>query len=132
MKQKAKPKKSASFLIINGKDNKSELNKRTVLKNNALKKPKRTLKIKNPKAPSTLKKRPVSSKSTKRIVLEKSALKTPKRSLKMKIQSNKASSTPQFFLSFHYYFTSKSSHKSYNLMNNKIRTNRGQIGQNFK
>ena len=97
MKQKAKPKKSGSFLIINGKeiplDNKSKLNKRTVLKKNALKKPKRTLKIKNPKAPSTLKKRPVSSKSTKRIVLEKSALKTPKRSLKMKMKSPKASST---------------------------------------
>ena len=97
MKQKAKPKKSGSFLIINGKeiplDNKSELNKRTVLKKNALKKPKRTLKIKNPKASSTLKKRPVSSKSTKRIVLEKSALKTPKRSLKMKMKSPKASST---------------------------------------
>ena len=97
MKQKAKPKKSGSFLIINGKeiplDNKSKLNKRTVLKKNALKKPKRTLKIKNPKASSTLKKRPVSSKSTKRIVLEKSALKTPKRSLKMKMKSPKASST---------------------------------------
>ena len=97
MKQKAKPKKSGSFLIINGKeiplDNKSELNKRTVLKKNALKKPKRTLKIKNPKDSSTLKIRPVSSKSTKRIVLEKSALKTPKRSLKMKIKSPKASST---------------------------------------
>ena len=94
---KAKPKKSGSFLIINGKEipldnkSKSKLNKRTVLKKNALKKPKRTLKIKNPKAPSTLKKRPVSSKSTKRIVLEKSALKTPKRSLKMKIKSPKAS-----------------------------------------
>ena len=55
---KAKPKKSGSFLIINGKeiplDNKSKLNKRTVLKKNALKKPKRTLKIKNPKGQSVL------------------------------------------------------------------------------
>ena len=74
------------------------------------------------------------------MTLEKSALKTPKKSLQKKIKSPNASYTPQWlvggvqpvFLSFHNCFNSKSSHKAYNLMNNKIRTNRGQIGQNFK
>ena len=82
MKQKAKPKKSGSFLIINGKeiplDNKSNLNKRKMLKKNALKKLKRTLKMKNPKASSTLKKRPVASNSIKRMALKNRALEVQK------------------------------------------------------
>ena len=79
---KAKPKKSGSFLIFNGKeiplDNKSNLNKRKMLKKNSLKKPKRTLKMKNPKASSTLKKRPVASNSTKRMALKNRALEVQK------------------------------------------------------
>ena len=60
-----------------------------MLKRNTLKKPKRTLKMKNPKASSTLKKRPINSKSTKRM-----AKKADKKTLRRPFPNGKKQSKP--------------------------------------